>query len=198
MAPPYLSVEYDHNAETVYFLVDRYYELVDLSTLFCVIQYENASPIKEERGHIYPVPYFDISSSFVPEGKMIFPWRIQGAATAYAGDVTFSVKFYRIRDFEIDNDAGQTRTVKEYEYVLNTKPATSKVLHGMDIYATTNRYELLPDTIEEIYSAIGEIANHQQIFWTKLTDPDDNLTQHTNPSYEGVTDKSDDVYNVLQ
>jgi hypothetical protein len=76
MAPPYLSVEYDHNAETVYFLVDRYYELVDLSTLFCVIQYENASPVKEERGHIYPIPYFDTSSSFVPEGKMIFPWRI--------------------------------------------------------------------------------------------------------------------------
>jgi hypothetical protein len=38
-APKILSVEYDHNAETIYFSVDRFYDNVDLSTMFCVVEY---------------------------------------------------------------------------------------------------------------------------------------------------------------
>ena len=56
-------VEFDHNSETLYFSVDRYYDNVDLSTLFAVIQYKNANPAGDQKnGYIYAVPYFDITT----------------------------------------------------------------------------------------------------------------------------------------
>jgi hypothetical protein len=36
-APDFLSVKEDHAAETIYFLVDRFYDNMDLSTAACII-----------------------------------------------------------------------------------------------------------------------------------------------------------------
>lgn len=36
-APEFLSVKYDHHAETVFFEVDRYYEHIDLARTTCVV-----------------------------------------------------------------------------------------------------------------------------------------------------------------
>ena len=196
LAPPFLSVEYDHNAETIYFLVDRYYDNIDLSQMFAVVQYENADPVKERRGWIYPIPYFDINGPSVPSGKMIFPWVIQGPATAYAGTVTFAVKFYRLRELEIDNENGTVRRSKEYEYVLNTVPTTSKVLHGMDIHNTSENYLYPENTVESLYQAIEEVRRQNDLYWIVLSD-DTTPTTHVNPSIEGATDKSDQVYDVI-
>ena len=196
LAPSFLSVEYDHNAETIYFLVDRYYDNIDLSQMFAVVQYENADPVKERRGWIYPVPYFDINGPFVPEGKMIFPWVIQGPATAYAGTVTFAVKFYRLKDLEIDHENGTTRYAKEYEYVLNTVPTTSKVLHGMDIYTTSENYIYPENTVESLYQAIEEVRRQNDLYWIVLSDEED-PTMHVNPTVEGATDKTNQVYDTI-
>ncbi len=74
-APEFLSVEFDHNSEVIYFSVDRFYDNIDLSTMFCVIQYQNANPEKVKSGYIYPVPYFDIITQ-AKENKMLFQWAI--------------------------------------------------------------------------------------------------------------------------
>ena len=52
---------------------------------------------------------------------MLFPWCIEGEATKKAGDVQFSVRFYKL-DF----------SGAHLLYNLNTLPATSKVKEGMD------------------------------------------------------------------
>lgn len=195
MAPSFLSMEYDHNAETIYFIVDRYYDNVDLSTLSCVVQYENASPDPRKRGYIYSVPYFDISGPFVPEGKMIFPWAIQGPATAYAGTVTFSVKFYRIREILTGDSNGDEWSRKEYDYLLNTIPKQSQVLHGLDIYEVSENYIYDVATVEEIYFRINQISQQQDLYWTILEVP--TPTTHVNPTIEGATDKSNDIYENL-
>lgn len=57
-APEYLSLQDDHAAETIYFLVDRYYGNMDLAKTACVIQYVNAE--KEE--HFFSVPFYDITT----------------------------------------------------------------------------------------------------------------------------------------
>ena len=36
-APEFLSVKYDHKAETIFFIVDRYYDNMDLANTCCVI-----------------------------------------------------------------------------------------------------------------------------------------------------------------
>lgn len=170
-APEFLSVEYDHNSETIYFSVDRFYDNIDLSTMFCVIQYQNANPDKSKNGFIYPVPYFDIITK-AKENKMLFQWAIQGPATAYSGTVTFSIKFYKISSIIQDSVNGISTSKKVYDYVLNTQPAKSKVLHGLDIYATSENYHFDSTEVEAIYQRIEEIDRANTLYWTVLTDED--------------------------
>ena len=58
-APEFLSLQTDHYAETVYFLVDRYYDNMDLADTICTVQYQNE---KDKDGRIYLVPFFDITT----------------------------------------------------------------------------------------------------------------------------------------
>lgn len=114
--PTYLSVSQDHQAETIYFKFDRFYDMIDLTTMVCVIQYKNA---KGEE-YVYPVPFYD-TQKFLNEGKVLIPWCIQGAATKYAGTIEFSIRFFRLDPSD-----------KHIIYDLNTLPAKGKILQGQD------------------------------------------------------------------
>lgn len=195
-APKYLSVEYDHNAETIYFAVDRFYDNIDLSTMFCVIQYQNANPEKEKSGYIYPVPYFDITTK-AKENKMLFQWAIEGPATAFSGIVTFAIKFYKISSITIDSVDGETVTKKVYDYVLNTQSAKSEVLHGLDVYATTENYYFSTEVIDEIFQAIQEAKDvrSQELCWIVLTDED--MIGKVDTDYPDKTINKNDIINNL-
>lgn len=169
-APEFLSVQKDHNAETLYFIVDRYYDNVDLATMSCIVQYQNASKNKASSGYIYAVPRYYL---IAPEGeqKLIFPWVIEGPATAYSGTVTFSVRFYRISG-EYHPDTEQSTL--EYEYLLNTLSAKSKVLEGMDVLETSENYTYNPSVFAEIYQRMNKIETDymekRTLYWIQLGD----------------------------
>lgn len=169
-APEFLSVQKDHNAETLYFIVDRYYDNVDLATMSCIVQYQNASRNKSNSGYIYAVPQYYL---IAPEGKqkLIFPWVIEGPATAYSGVVTFSVRFYRISGEYNDNIENSTL---EYEYLLNTLSAKSKVLEGMDVLETSENYTYDPNVFADIYQRIKNIQDKYNdrniLYWIQLGD----------------------------
>lgn len=113
--PEFLSVEKDHQAETIYFKFDRYYDHTDLTTKTCIIQYVNANG----DSFIYPVPFYDVET-FGFEKKVLIPWCIQGAATAAAGIVKFAIRFYTV-------DINHNIT-----YDLNTLVAQGRVLKGQE------------------------------------------------------------------
>lgn len=151
-APQYLSVKKDHRAETIYFTVDRYYDNMDLSSTVCLIQYVNDGVKKEtgieDLGHFYLVPFYDITT-FKEEKKILFPWQIGGPATAAAGTVNFSFRFFILN------------AENQYLYSLNTLEATSKVLYGMDITDKENENLIIPaDTVTEIYNKINELSSN--------------------------------------
>lgn len=151
-SPEFLSVSTDHNSETLYFIVDRYFDDVDLATTSCIVQYKNANPNPLKNGFIYaPDRYF-----LTEDQKLIFPWVIEGAATAYSGMVEYSVKFYRIVG-EYNEDPEQSTL--EYEYILNTLSAKSKVLTGMDVLEQTENYTYEAKTVEDIYGKIQNLTN---------------------------------------
>lgn len=56
--PSFLSVKKDQAAETIYFLVDRFFGEIDLATTACVIEYRN----NDKTESFYPVPFYDIST----------------------------------------------------------------------------------------------------------------------------------------
>lgn len=122
--PTFLSVSKDHRAETIYFLVDRYYEYKDLAQTSCMIEFINA----DGEGGFYLVPFYDITSyqgyidddDIEHEAKMLVPWCIEGVATKGFGPVQFAIRFY-----ELDED-------QHFIYNLRTQVATAQVLQGMD------------------------------------------------------------------
>ena len=110
--PTFLGVEADHEAEIIYFEMDRYFDSIDLASCIGLVQYKNA---KNEE-YYYVIPYFDVTSR---PGKIIFPWDIQCPLTKYAGNVSFAFKFFKV-------DAAS----EELLYDINTKVIKSKVLVG--------------------------------------------------------------------
>lgn len=133
-APKFLSVQYDHNAEIIYFRCNRYFDNMDLAKTVCVIQYLNAEHIDEKTGEktrnagIFWVPYYDIyhstpteENSDFSEPTLLIPWAVGGLATAYEGTVTYSVRFYRLDEDKVT-----------YLYNMSTKPAKGDVLWGID------------------------------------------------------------------
>ena len=113
--PKFLSVAKDHQAETIYFKFDRYYDRIDLTTKCCIIQYTNAAG----KSYIYPVPYYD-TETLEPMNQVIIPWCIQGAATEKAGTVKFAICFYSV---DINH---------HISYALNTLVASGEILNGQN------------------------------------------------------------------
>ena len=141
--PSYLSIEKDHYAETIYFLVDRYFDNIDLSTTTCVVQYVNA--LGEPR--MYAVPFMDVQTF---EGKILFPWCIEGEATKAAGTIQYAVKFYHTFKDEEDNIL--------FDFNLNTVTARSKILSGLDTIKNNGDYNYIASEIEEALSRIDWLS----------------------------------------
>lgn len=147
--PEYLSVEHDHKSETVYFKVNRFFDYMDLSETTCIVQYITA----DNKARIYVVPFFDITS-YAKEDKMLIPWCVDGGATAVAGPIQYSIRFYKV-DAE-----GQ-----QFLYNLNTRPARSKILYGMEVQDMNEDYDLTPSVYDEVMAMLTEFSNHLGVNW---------------------------------
>ena len=196
-APTFLGVEKEHTAETIYFLVDRFFCGIDLANTSCLVQYVNA----KGEGRFFPVPFYDtttysgrdeekryilasvtyanyekgkyyivnkdneyvISNTafnpketyylYIDQPKILFPWHISGEATAAAGEIEYSIRFYK------------TDTTGEYyEYSLNTKTAKSRILEGME---TTEEQVLQydADALSNINHKVDLLAREYQLYW---------------------------------
>lgn len=157
-APEFLSLQTDHYAETVYFLVDRYYDNMDLADTICTVQYQNE---KDKDGRIYLVPFFDITT-YKKENKILIPWQISGEATRNAGIITFSVRFFKLNDFAENGK-------KDYIYSLNTKPAVSKILYGMDVDSENNENLYIPaDIVTQLMNDIERVSRQSDLYWTEI------------------------------
>ena len=91
--PQFLSVQFDHNAEVIYFRMPRWFEGVDLAQTTCVVQYINAD---NEPG-IYCVPFYDLTHFDYDENgistpMILLPWALGGLATVSAGTIQFSLR----------------------------------------------------------------------------------------------------------
>lgn len=114
-APSLLSVTQDKEAEILFFEVDRFFDNMDLLNTTCIITYSNA--IGEH--FVYPIPCVDAITKR-DENKLLLPWVIEDDVTWSAGNIKFAFQFYEIN----------TGTL-EFEYMLNTLPATTKVAQGL-------------------------------------------------------------------
>lgn len=153
--PATISVEGEHYAETVYFLVDRFYDSMDLAQTNCVIRY-----VVNEQSYVYAVPFCDIRSY---DGKMIIPWNISMSATQSSGSIEYDIEFYLI-DSTIESDD------PPYLYSLHTRPAKSTVMTSLTIQDFTREDDTLnlPSRYQELISDMTRMANNVAVFWTDV------------------------------
>lgn len=154
-APSFIAVEADHEAELIYFEMDRYFDLMDLSQCVGFVQFKNA---KNEE-YYYVIPYYDITSK---DGKIIFAWNIQAPVTKYGGVVQFSLKFFQVNP-----------VTGELMYEINTTVAKTKVLVGWasktgadHTYNTVDYSRILLDNeLMETIARIKETADGLHVYW---------------------------------
>lgn len=147
----FLSLESDHLAEYLYFVVDRYYEDMDLFKTVTVIEYINACDKPESR--VYPVILKDITTM---PGKMIFAWHIGNEATKAAGIIKFAVRFYMVHPTE-----------PKFEYNLSVQPVQSEVQKTLGHIDWEEEYAdvFVPSLVEQI---MAKIERAQYIYWTDV------------------------------
>lgn len=165
-----LGVVSDHNAETIYLQINRYFDDADLSQKTCVIQYINAADEK----HLYP-----ITEKYIDEekGKLTFAWKLSGNVTKTAGIISFSVRFY-----EIENDA--------YLYNFNTKTASFMISDGLDIREDMTIVPSPTDIIilvEHLDQVAAQTANDAQ----QTSEDRVNVESLANSVTKNITDKKD-------
>ena len=122
----FLATKKETKAETIYFVCDRYFDDIDLSTKTCVVQWVNTDGKITNRG-LYPVTEIDTNSV---DGKIVFGWAIQSESTQIAGRIEFAITFY-----EINEDKTIDQSV--FEYNLTTLATSSLVLDTLDIWGST-------------------------------------------------------------
>lgn len=161
-APEYLSVQHEHYAETVYFLVDRYYDNMDLAQTTCVVQY--VTPDNES--YIYAVPFCDTVT--FPD-KIIIPWCVSGSATKLSGTVKYIIRFYKIDEQSVigENNAYDPSKA-EFSYSLSTKPASSKVMYGLPIEGVLDEANYHIETNNRFYeflNVINQMVDNATLYW---------------------------------
>ena len=113
-----IAVVGDTYAETLWFQIDRYYDLQDLSLLNIYIYWELPNKVKG-----YSIPVFkDIHSE---AGKLIFSWTIPDILTETAGNIKFYVSF----------QDGET-------YVFNTLAQTAKINATLDANSESDNLQI--------------------------------------------------------
>lgn len=155
-APAFIGVEGDHEAEYLFFEMDRFVDAIDLADCIGIVQFKNAN--NEE--------YYQLLTSYdtvsIPQ-KIIFGWDIQGVATKYSGNVFFSFKFFKINSGEL-------------VYEINTMPGKTKVYAGWlskDGYShnysqiTADSFLIGDNQVETWLQQIQELKDLEklQVYW---------------------------------
>lgn len=156
--PATLSVQSEHYAETVYFVVDRYYDRMDLAQANCVVQY-----VTSTGNYVYAVPFCDITtfaagySEENPGAKIIIPWSISASATKEAGTIKYFLRFYLIDETTVlDTDTDGFPLNAQFAYSLSTLPAQATILKTLANEEFTQEDKTLSEVAQALNPETGK------------------------------------------
>ena len=162
--PETLSVQSDHYAETVYFLVDRYYDSMDLAQTNCVVQYTSNG-----NSYVYAVPFCDTTTI---ENKMIIPWTISSSTTQNSGSVKYFLRFYIIDEASVKDASSGTYdpSKAEFKYSLSTLTFTSTILKTLsqEDFINEDKTLELPERYFELVNIFAQMVDNSTVYWNEV------------------------------
>lgn len=186
-----IAVQGDDLAEVVYFMIDRYFDAMDLNSTDIYIEWEtpkgkNSTPIKS-----VSETYLKIIDDENYPGKLIFGWAISDAITKDSGVLKFAVRFVKWSDNE-----------KQIVYSFNTLTAQATIHPnlGLDLekdnYTVDNCNDRLLERIEPsvVVGGIQAATPRFLINIESLEEGYDIIPNHTTGTYDlNVVATSDDT-----
>lgn len=121
-----VAVEGDQVAEIIYFVIDRYFDTMDLNNQNIYIEWTSPKDMGISTEFIR-----DIQSQ---KDKIIFGWALDQKITKDAGTIEFAVRFYTIAKDETGADT--------IEYSLSTLPAKIHISKGMNMDILSNDIDI--------------------------------------------------------
>lgn len=110
-----IAVQGDDLAEVVYFMIDRYFDAMDLNNTEIFIEWETPKGKNGDGIKSVSETYLKIIDDELYPGKLIFGWAISDAITKDSGNLKFAVRFIQWADTE----SGK----KQIAYSFNTLTA---------------------------------------------------------------------------
>lgn len=164
--PSFISVQGEHYAETIYFLVDRFYDNMDLAQTNCVIQY-----VINDEAYVYAVPFCDITTY---DGKIIIPWSISLSATQTSGTIQYFVRFYLISESSLFSKEGVYNPEgAEFSYSLSTLPASGIIRSSLETekeFTIEDTDLKLPERYFEFVNLVSRMMDNATIYWHEAKD----------------------------
>lgn len=148
-----VGVQGDQLAETLFFSIDRYFEMTDLfrEDIQGIVQWESAAKGKQfETGYSYIV-FKDVT---IVKDKMVFGWLLNDVITSNPGTVKFSIRFFSTAkefdaagnevlklDFSLSTKT-QTVTINPaISYDINDETGLPEVNAYNDLHLVVNRFK---------------------------------------------------------
>lgn len=145
-----VAVQGDELAEILFFTVDRFFDAMDLALedVNIIIQWETAD-------HMVGISKEYIRDINSRPGKVIFGWPLAKEIVSKPGEVTFSVRFYKLGTRQETNANGEPILTPTIIYSLNTLPAKVKVGQSLD-------YQLVGSAALDVLDCSDRIQQHIQ------------------------------------
>lgn len=114
----------DNMCEIITFTIDRYFDYIDLANAHICVQWKLPGADGEEG-----ISHIGLKDLVTASGKIRFGWPLTKELTKVAGNISFSVRFYKEKIISDIDGKEQTQFV----YLFNTKPASIPIVAGLNV-----------------------------------------------------------------
>lgn len=182
-----IAVQGDDLAEVIYFEIDRYFDYMDLNNCDIFIQWE--TPKNAEGKTIRSVSSEYIRDIESKPGKLIFGWALSDQITKQAGQLRFSVRFFKWEDEE----EAENGVNKNLAYSFSTLTASVQINPSINIDIEKEDFDVdnCADRLVELLASseiVGGYIAAKPIFLKDLDDPNPDLV------YDLLYDEDNDKY----
>lgn len=174
------SVQSDQLAETIIFIVDRYFDYMDLANTEIFVQWtipENKKTgVKEYKGATR-VEMIDLETE---PGKIKFAWPLNDQITAVPGAVKFSVRFFRVDDSSPNQLLYSLNTTDKEIIIKEALQTTLNAEHYVE--KPINDLSFQKAIVNSLYAGKGVIPPIQPNY----TEPGSNIDADTLKEVDGI------------